>query len=573
MNKILACFFTTVLIISSIYSQEEKKNVQIKNFKDKYAGDLSIQWDKFSGGPKKIIGNNIYLKSNLVNKTNINALTKDFINENGDLLNTRNTELASEDITEFNNKFIITYQQLYKKIPLWNVKLKLKIAKNGQVLMIKSPCFDNPSVPVQPKITTDEAKKNAVANFNTDIKEVMDCELLIYPQRETGKLYLCWHIKIENGINKGIMIDAQTGQKIFDYDLYRNAEIRGTVRTTTWSLPGQLGGVPDITPYSQDLNVNVTGIGSSNTNSFGYYCIIVPSEGNYTVTSNLDGPHCFVTNYRYAGPGATYSNSASTSSDHNWTWQESAHYNEYFVFYYMNNAWNEFNDKVSGFSSNYWYSNKMEGWANEDFQPGHANGYASGTKISFTPLNHFGCSVYHEYSHNVNFRNNGFWLGSNWLGDGNAMDEGFADYYSCSLRNDPLRYAVDRRLDTKMKYPGSGESHIRGQIIGGACWDLGNKSGMSHNYVNALVYEAIHNLEYEETFGDLMDEILSADDDDGNIFNGTPHDEQICDAFINDHNIIGSYLIGDISDNIVIDRSINVIGCNASREKILKIKK
>lgn len=229
----------------------------------------------------------------------------------------------------------------------------------------------------------------------------------------------------------------------------------------------------------------------------------------------------------------------------------------------MNNAWHEFNNKVTGFSSNHWYSNKMEGWTNENFDPGNANGYATGTYISMTPSNHFGCSVYHEYSHNVNYRNNGFWLGTNYDGDGRAMDEGLADYYSCSFRNDPLRYSVSRRLDTKMKYPGSGGAHTRGQILGGVCWDLAHKSGMSLNYVNELVYEAVANMGFEETFRDFFDEIISADDNDGNIFNGTPHDDQICDAFINDHWILGSYIAGNISSNLTVNNDTYVISNSA----------
>ena len=355
------------------------------------------------------------------------------------------------------------------------------------------------------------------------------------------------------------MIDAQTGQEIYEYDLYCNAEIRGSVKTTTWGLPGQLGGSPDIMADCQDLEVTVTGVGSTNTNSSGYYSVSVPSSGNYTVTSSLDGAHCWVTNL--TGPKASYSHLASTASDENWTWQQADHLNEYFVFHYMNKAWHEFNDKVSGFSSNYWYMNKMEGRANDDFDPGLANGQASGTWISLTPLNHFGCSPYHEYSHNVIFQaHGGSWLGGNYNLDGKAMDEGLSDYYSCSFRNDPLRYAVNRRLDTKMKYPGSGGAHTRGQIIGGACWDLGHKSGMTLNDVNGLVYEAVSNIGYEETFGDFMDEILSADDNDGNIFNGTPHVSQICDAFVNDHAIFGSYLTGNISSDVTMYRSVCAIG-------------
>jgi hypothetical protein len=64
---------------------------------------------------------------------------------------------------------------------------------------------------VKPSISMEEAKINSAAYLNIDSKKISDGELAIYPEKETGKLYLCWHIKIIDDKNaKGIMIDAQT---------------------------------------------------------------------------------------------------------------------------------------------------------------------------------------------------------------------------------------------------------------------------------------------------------------------------------------------------------------------------
>ena len=81
--------------------------------------------------------------------------------------------------------------------------------------MIKSSCFDDPTVPVQPKVSLDEVKKNAMLDLNVDAKDIQNGDLIIYPNKERGQLYLCWLIKIEDGINKGVMIDAQTGEILF----------------------------------------------------------------------------------------------------------------------------------------------------------------------------------------------------------------------------------------------------------------------------------------------------------------------------------------------------------------------
>jgi hypothetical protein len=90
MEKSFSCIFIIMILISFIYSQNNEKKRQLQNFKEKYHGMISVQWDTISGGPKRIIGNNIFLKSNSVNKTNIPALTKNFIIENKDIFEMKN---------------------------------------------------------------------------------------------------------------------------------------------------------------------------------------------------------------------------------------------------------------------------------------------------------------------------------------------------------------------------------------------------------------------------------------------------------------------------------------------------
>ena len=135
MKRTAILFMALVLSGSPLFSQE--KDSLVHRFKHKYPGELLIEWDGMSGGPRKIFGSNICLNSRSVDKSNVAVLAKDFLNENSELLNFKNSDLLLEPVTELKNKFIITFQQVYKEIPLWNVKLKLKVSNTGQVLMIK----------------------------------------------------------------------------------------------------------------------------------------------------------------------------------------------------------------------------------------------------------------------------------------------------------------------------------------------------------------------------------------------------------------------------------------------------
>ncbi len=112
MNKLLLSLALSAIIISYLYSQSDEKIKQADNLKKKYSGELSIQWDNKSGGPKRILGNNIYLKSRSVNKANVHKLSHDFVEEHRDFLNFNGTELNLENIAELNNKYILAYQQI-----------------------------------------------------------------------------------------------------------------------------------------------------------------------------------------------------------------------------------------------------------------------------------------------------------------------------------------------------------------------------------------------------------------------------------------------------------------------------
>jgi len=108
-----------------------------------------------------------------------------------------------------------------------------------------------------------------------------------------------------------------------------------------------------------------------------------------------------------------------------------------------------------------------------------------------------------------------------------------------------------------MKYPSLAETyHSRGQIVGGALWDLAHKSGMSLSYVNDLVYDVAEIIETNEYMGTFMDLLIEADDNDGNIWNGTPHQGQIFSAFNDDHYIMGDFVAGSLHLNTDWDGNI-----------------
>lgn len=149
--------------------------------------------------------------------------------------------------------------------------------------------------------------------------------------------------------------------------------------------------------------------------------------------------------------------------------------------------------------------------------------------------------VYHEYGHRVHTAEI-----IDGVGDfDGAMSEGAADFVAASITgdhgmgrgffytNEPLR-DLDPP-DKEFSWPADiGEIHHTGQIFGGVFWDLrkaliadlGEPAGIA--LTNKLFVAALRRSVNIPT---SLIEVLAADDDDGNLDNGTPHECTIRAAY------------------------------------------
>ncbi len=147
--------------------------------------------------------------------------------------------------------------------------------------------------------------------------------------------------------------------------------------------------------------------------------------------------------------------------------------------------------------------------------------------------------VYHEFGHA--FHTNSILMG---VGEYDAaLGEGGADYYASIVTNDPYlgpgffqNGEYLREFDTDLRWPEdiSWDPHETGLIFAGALWDLrtlltdelGPDEGAALTH---QLYQA--SLRRSPSLPAAFPEILAADDDDGDLGNGTPHVCQIVKAF------------------------------------------
>ncbi|MFT4682743.1 MAG: hypothetical protein ACI80P_001743 [Flavobacteriales bacterium] len=184
---------------------------------------------------------------------------------------------------------------------------------------------------------------------------------------------------------------------------------------------------------------------------------------------------------------------------------------------------------------------------------GECNAFYDGNSINFYP-DGGGCNptslladvVYHEYGHGINDK---YYQSQGSFFQNGAMGEGYADYWGLSLTDSPLlgvgfyddqdgplrRYDIDKKV-----YPEDlvGQVHADGEIICGAWYDTHLLMGGDWNITMDIFIQAYDGLQANtfdgnegSAYTNVLLDALQADDDDGNLNNGTPNGAAIIEGF------------------------------------------
>lgn len=176
------------------------------------------------------------------------------------------------------------------------------------------------------------------------------------------------------------------------------------------------------------------------------------------------------------------------------------------------------------------------------FYDGSVNFYAQGGGCYASAL--FNDIIFHEYGHGINYYFYDFKGGD--FNNG-SLGEGYADVWGLGHTEYPILAkgfnmgnvnSSIRRYDINPKvYPQdlTGQVHDNGEIIAGAWWDLGVQIGvqeMFNIFINSHDGVPMRPDGQEGTlYSDILFEALIADDDNGNIADGTPNSIAIIDNF------------------------------------------
>ncbi|OYT74626.1 MAG: hypothetical protein CFK49_07475 [Armatimonadetes bacterium JP3_11] len=474
-----------------------------------------------------------------------------FVNRYGELFAPGASQLVLNGIQDvMRGKFTAVYfQQQMDGIPVDKGELTLLVREmEGYPLVLASNAvrYVHP-IATTPKLSSDEAVQ-IVKKLRPDLHADTKPELIVYPAEE--QTHLAWAFSVDkHSLEKPeryrVFVDAHTGallewrSEIYYSDI--TGQVRGYatpgLRPDTTANPPALGAIPK-------LRVSVVGGESIFSALDGSFTLSSGGASSVTVRAELTGPAVRVADQ--AGSLMSLQQTVTPPT---------------FIDFLFNATPTEFNtaqlngllhtqlvyDFVKSINPNY---------PGIDIQipcnvniANTCNAYYSNRTINFYRSGN-GCVntcystvVYHEYGHFVIAMGH-----PNASGD---YHEGMADVTAAFLTVDPclglefrgvgtgcLRNAVNNRL-----YPCSGGVHYCGQVISGAFWqtwlEMRNRYASNPQYALERVREWYLNSILLRPTGitpQITIDVLTLDDDDADIYNGTPHYQQIATGFAR-HNL------------------------------------
>jgi Zn-dependent metalloprotease len=458
------------------------------------------------------------------------------------------------------------FRQYHNGLLVIGSRYTVKFHQN-KVIMFGCDIHNNIEVEMQPTISDEQAAEFAKSNITNEILTTMTSaglKILPVPHDYGFEYHLVYEVMVrtlgEDNVpaNYQTYIDANSGEVLSRTNKVLHIDPRKPSKSskTNKSAPAEemlqvtatvTGEVHENNPteptVAQDLeNIYIT-VGSVNYQADENGTAEIPVDPGTNATIRLMGPWCRV----YTDNTTPTMSVTLQDGQNNFSFNSNSNVKERSAYRSV--------QAIHDFQK-FW----MPNFDGMDFQlttnidvEGTCNAFYDGESINFFDLGG-GCNAsslvadvcHHEYGHGINDffyqSNGGFFVNG-------AMGEGYADFWALSLNNNPLlgvgfntadvepirRYDIDPKV-----YPTDlvGQVHADGEIIMGAWWDSHLLMGADWNITMPIFVEAYSGMQAEtangnegEAYTDVLIDALQADDDDGDITNGTPNGNEIVEGF------------------------------------------
>jgi hypothetical protein len=542
-----------------------------EDFMAEVGEDWEAVWNPVTKTPHRVYGSGIQVAAQ-VDEENVAALVDDFVNANAGMLGVTPQELRLISREKHGARWYTDYQQTYGDLDVIGGRVHVRLMENGRLTAFGSDFYPDISVSTVPSLSNDDAILLGMndADFNPSTDRVLSSRLVVLPisRGDNAAYHLAYEVRLR--VEQGpaiwrIYLDAHDGDVLRKTnEIYYDA-IYGTVAGNIKQM--YITDPDEVEPFT-DHYVTVTDSGQDTTDAAGAYSIEAGSGGTREVTALLRGRWATVTNLN--GAEASFIDSVPPGTQVDILWENTnSREDERNGYYHTVVAHNKIKEIDPSFTG---MDRQTPVRVN---QPDYCNAYWDGNGMTFgagygtcNNLAMFSDVVYHEYGHGITdflYRP---------LSPSGAMHEAFSDYFACTITDEPMigegviTGGYFRNCDNTLRYPDdlTGEVHDDGRILAGALWDLREILSPDVHLADSLFHYARYGK--ADNFFDYYYDVLETDDDDGNLSNGTPHHDEIVEAFGNHGIGTGLFIdivhspVGDSEDSIATFPVVAVITSN-----------
>jgi Zn-dependent metalloprotease len=510
-------------------------------------GPWNVMWNEATGTPHRAFGPPIPLRGFSDNPAAVNSSVKSFVAGHPELFGESPT-LEPAFIERQENIWYVRYRQMVGGVPVLFTDWEFRVSADGRLVAFGADAR-NPGADVvtTPRVALAVAREAAKSGLSFDpasdrVEGGQDLYLLPSAAGNGAAYRLVYDFRVFTARPRGnwiTLVDAATGEVVWRHNRVRYANISGTV---TGRVHVALPTDPTFSRAFRDLYVTVAST-QVYTDSLGAYSTLCSGSSN--VSAQMKGRFCHVD--RADGvANAAFGGSASCPGTKNIVWDSYSEDSERDAYYHATRA----HTYVKGLDPAYTASDHdlsltVESLDDECFS------YWDGVTITFGTggstcrnMATIPSIVYHEYGHRVD-DDLYFWRGSPFGMMNEVLHEATADLNAAFILDDQYigkgydaadNGAYLRNLAEVRRWPedrSTANPQETGRILSGAFWDLRQSLGLS--LAEHLKHFAQYGIPDDPDDGVAMSEYfvetLIADDNNGNISDGTPHIAQIVAAF------------------------------------------
>jgi hypothetical protein len=532
-------------------------------------GNWTVQWNEATQTPHRAFGPAIQIDGyTQLNGENVRDAAISFLEKNKSLFKVDVKNIKLIKATHVRDKWYVSFIQMHRGIEVLLSEIELRISDNAKIISFGANFYNNINLFSIPAFSFESVKLNAVKNltFNSDTDKI----------ERDGKLYYLPIIKSNKAtyvlVYKAVVKTKDPPAHYICYIDANNDLLRWRYNRINNFLSGTgiVKGLVQLNspsgPFMEKNFKNLTvKLGNEEVTSDADGKISLNNTGEMTLAAELKGPYVEVR--RGDAENAKITKTITENENFSLLWDDNnSCAAERDIFYHINIAHDyikSINPDFTGMDYPISLAVNVESGAFNT-----ENGllfFHSGNVNSEVTCENFARKaeiIYHEYGHAVNEKI--YYEAAYAILKNMAASEAMADVFAAFILDehrvglnlfDPQ--TIIRDLKSHYRYPENVfiGPHHDGMVLSGAFWDLRELIGLeaARKLSHYALWGTPDDPNVDVAFSELYVETLIADDDDDNLGNGTPHFNEITEAF-NNHGIgsnlfiSSSFSITDVED-------------------------